>query len=96
MTGFLFLPAQIKALSLAAFTTLSPSRADTYDCKVDAASAPTRPPGVPAADVSVTIDGTSPNGNVTFVEWYDPQTMVVDEVDVPAEQVTIIRAHGTH
>ena len=91
MTGFLFLPAQVKALSLNSFTVLSPSRADTYKCRVDASANPSRPAGVPAADVSLTVDGTSPGGNVHFVEWFDPQTMVVDEVDVPANQVTITR-----
>lgn len=96
MAGFLFIPAQIKALSLSAFTALSPSRADTYSCKVDLTAKPTRPPGLPETDVTVTVNGSSPTGNVRFVEWYDPQTMIVDEVDVPAERVTITRTHGTH
>jgi len=96
MAGFLFLPAQIKSLSLSTFTALSPSRADTYACTVDRAANPTRPDSLPATDVSVTVNGTSPAGNVRFVEWYDPQTMVVDEVDVPAEQVTITRTRSTH
>jgi hypothetical protein len=96
MTGFLFVPAQIQSLSLSTFTALSPSRADTYNCKVDPAAKPTRPATLPATDVSVTINGSSPTGNVRFVEWYDPQSMIVDEVDVPAEQVTITRTRGTH
>ncbi len=91
MTGFLFLPAQIKAMGLTAFTTLSPSRADTYDCHLDLDSGPTRPSAVPAADASITVEGTAPAGNVEFTEWFDPTTMVVDEVDVPAQQVTIAR-----
>lgn len=96
MSGFLFLPAQIRALALASFTTLSPSRADTYYCQVDGTANPTRPPAVPQADSSLTINGTSPTGNVQFVEWYDPKSMVVDEVDVPAVQVTMSRTRGTH
>jgi hypothetical protein len=96
MSGFFFLPAQIKALSLTAFTALAPSRADTYDCQLDATASTTRPPAVPQADVSVTVDGTSPTGNVQFVEWYDPRSMIVDEVDVPANQVTIALTRGTH
>ena len=96
MAGFLFVPAQVKALSLSGFTALSPSRADTYDCKVDWAAKPTRPDALPQTDVSMTVNGSSPAGNVRFIEWYDPQTMIVDEVDVPAEQVTITRTRGTH
>jgi hypothetical protein len=96
MAGFLFLPAQVKALSLSSFTTLSPSRADTYACSVDSAAKPTRPDALPQTDVSITVNGTSPAGNVRFIEWYDRQTMIVDEVDVPAEQVTIARTRGTH
>ena len=94
MTGFLFLPAQIKALSLTRFTTLAPSRADTYDCRTDMGPTPDRPAGIPASDVSLTVDGTSPAGTVEFSEWYDPATMIVDEVDVPGEQVTIARVRS--
>jgi len=96
MAGFLFLPAQVKSLSLSTFTALSPSRADTYACKVDPAANPTRPSSLPAKDISITVNGTSPAGDVRFVEWYDPQTMIVDEMDVPAEQVTITRTRGAH
>jgi hypothetical protein len=28
---------------------------------------------------------------VNFIEWYDPQSMIVDEIDVPAQQVVIAR-----
>jgi hypothetical protein len=94
MAGFLFLPAQVKALSLNSFTVLSPSRADTYNCRIDPSASPARPGTVPAADASLTVDGTSPAGNVHFVEWFDPKTMVVDEVDVPANQVTIARVRS--
>ena len=91
MTGFFFLPAQLKAMSLTGFTVVSPSRADTYACRVDTGPAPPRPAGVPSGDTSVSIDGQSPSGDVEFTEWYDPGSMTVDEVDVPGQQVTIAR-----
>lgn len=90
-TGFLFLPAQVKAQNLTAFTLLAPSLADTYYCTVNATASPPRPAGLPAADLSVTFDGTGQNGNTEFVVWYQPATFVVDEVDVPTQQVTIAR-----
>ena len=94
-SGFLMLPAQIQAMSIDAFTLLSPSRADTYDCRSKATGSAFRPAGIPAADVAIQVDGSSAEGGTQFIEWYDPHTMVVDEVDVPASQVTISRAHGT-
>ena len=95
MTGFLFLPAQIRAQSLSTFTALAPSAADTYKCRLEGGSNFTRPELVPAADASIVVDGSSNSANVQFVEWYDPQSMTVDEVDVPTHQVTIIRKRGT-
>jgi hypothetical protein len=91
VTGFLLLPAQVKAQGMRSFTVIAPSASRSLAFHVDGSANPTRPADVPAADASLSITGT-PN----FVEWYDPQTMLVDELDVPAQQVTITRAHGTH
>jgi hypothetical protein len=91
VTGFLLLPAQVKAQSIRSFTVIAPSASRSLVFRVDGSANPARPADVAAADASLSITGT-PN----FVEWYDPQTMLVDEVDVPAQQVTITRAHGTH
>jgi hypothetical protein len=90
-TGFLFLPAQVKAQGLSTFTILAPSQMNTLYCKLNAAAVPPRP-SIPAADVEMTVDCNA-NGNGTeFIVWYDPQSFVVDEVDVPTQQVTIARA----
>jgi len=93
-TGFLFLPAQVKSQRLTTFTLLAPSLADTYYCKVNATASPPRPAGLPAADVGVTFDGAGHSGNTEFVVWYDPTSFVVDEVDVPTQQVTIARVRS--
>ena len=90
-TGFLFLPAQVKAQQLTAFTLLSPSLADTYYCTVNASATPPRPPGLPGGDVSLTIDGSAPSSTTEFDIWYDPQTLNVDEIDVPSQETTIAR-----
>lgn len=90
-TGFLFLPAQIRAQALNVFTVYAPSGAETFYCRINATAAPPRPTGLPAPDLPLTVDGTSQSGNTEFVVWYDPTSLVVDEVDVPTQQVTIAR-----
>jgi len=91
MSGFLMLPAQAKAQSLTTFTSLAPTSTTALSLKVDPAATPARPAGVPARDASLSIEGS-----VNFIEWYDPSSMVVDEVDVPAQLVTISRNSGTN
>ncbi|HYK54699.1 MAG TPA: hypothetical protein VEV38_14350 [Candidatus Eremiobacteraceae bacterium] len=93
-TGFLFLPAQIHEEQLTRFTLFAPSGAETFYCTLNAIAMPPRPAGLPAPDVSVTVDGTAQNGNTEFVVWYDPTTLIVDEVDVPTQQVTIARVRS--
>jgi hypothetical protein len=43
------------------------------------------PPGVPSADVAVTISLAS----VNVVLWYDPHSLVLDRAEVPAQEVVI-------
>lgn len=49
-----------------------------------------RPPTVPSGDagVAVTFDGA------TGTLWYDPQTLVLDEFDLPASRVVVARVAG--
>ena len=93
-TGFLFLPAQIRAESLSTFTLFAPSGAQTFYTVLNATATPPRPAGLPPADVSLTLDGTAQSGNIEFVVWYDPTTFIVDEIDVPTQQVTIARVRS--
>jgi len=93
-TGFLFLPAQIRAQTLKVFTVYAPSGAETFYCTINATAAPPRPAGLPGPDVPMTVDGSSQSGNTEFVVWYDPTSLVVDEVDVPTQQVTIARVRS--
>lgn len=93
-TGFLFLPSQIRAQGLNAFTVYAPSAAQTFYCTINASATPPRPAGIPAADIFVTVDGSAQSGNTEFVVWYDPTSFIVDEIDVPTEQVTIARVRS--
>ena len=45
---------------------------------------PTRPTKLGAGEAHLSISGP-----VAFVEWYDPTTYIVDEVDVPAQNLII-------
>lgn len=92
-SGFLFLPAQLKAQNLSAFTILAPSQMSTLYCTNNRTASPPRPNGLPAPDAAMTVDCNA-NGNTTeFDIWFDPQSFVVDEIDVPTQQVTIARVH---
>ncbi|MBV8490703.1 MAG: hypothetical protein JO199_09255 [Candidatus Eremiobacteraeota bacterium] len=45
-----------------------------------------RPASVPASDVALAVGGSVP-----FVVWYDPATLVPDEIDVPSQSATVTR-----
>lgn len=89
-SGFLFLPAQVKAQGLSAFTILAPSQMNTLYCTINATAAPPRP-AIPSTDVSMTVDCNASGVDTEFIMWYDPASFVVDEIDVPTQQVTIAR-----
>jgi len=93
MTGFLFLPAQVQAESLTTFTGLATCSATSLVYTVDT-TPQTRPSTVPAADANLTVDVKQGSATLIITEWYNPQTMVVDEVDVPASQIVISRSPG--
>lgn len=86
ISGFLLLPSQAKAQSLSSFTVVSAMATQSSLAQIDTSAGPARPSDVPAQDTSLAV-----TGSVNFVEWYDPQTMVVDEIDVPGQQVVITR-----
>ena len=50
-------------------------------------TAPTRPAGVPADDdvVTISMEGTAAS------LWFDPKTAVLDRLDLPSQQFTIVR-----
>jgi hypothetical protein len=57
-----------------------------FPLTVDAALKPVRPATVPASDEAMSF-----NSMVQITLWYDPKTLVVDEVDVPTQGVTVKR-----
>jgi hypothetical protein len=54
---------------------------------VDQAMKPARPAAVPAGDASISVSDP-----IEFTLWYDPATLIVDELDVPQQQAIYTRS----
>jgi hypothetical protein len=85
-TGYFVLPAQMQAWNDPPVMAIMPIYAQGMPIAVDKTLTPGRPKTVPQTDEQITVK--SP---VQFTVWYDPKTLVVDELDVPAEGLTVAR-----
>lgn len=85
-TGYFAFPAQMQAWNDQPVIAIVPMYAQGIPIAVDKSFMPGRPKGVPASDVAVSVKQP-----VQFTMWYDPKTLVVDEMDVPAEGVSVTR-----
>ncbi|MGH8165249.1 MAG: hypothetical protein ACREP1_13030, partial [Rhodanobacteraceae bacterium] len=86
MSGTIFLPAQIAAAHGSPLIGIVPAYGISLPIAADLAVKPDRPTTVPATDVVLAIGGQQPI-NV----WYDPKTLIVDEVDVPSQGSAVTR-----
>lgn len=84
--GYFALPAQMQAWNDQPVLAIVPMYAQGVPIAVDKSLTPERPKNVPAIDVQISV--TSP---LQFTLWYDPKTLVVDEMDVPTEGVLVTR-----
>jgi len=84
--GFFMLPAQLRAWNAQAVTAVSPMFGRAPALAIDAALKPDRPKDVPAADSAISVSDP-----VAFTLWYDPSTLVVDELVVPDQDATYAR-----
>jgi len=87
MTGLFLSPAQIHATGSATLTGVSPGSARSLACAFVAASASTRPAKVASADNGYVTKGL-PSGEVTI--WFDPTTLVPQDMEVPAQGISIV------
>lgn len=91
--GYFIVPAQMKSWKDAPATVVAPMYGQSTT--LTALPPPAllhRPATVPAADAAFFGGVVAPGaGQIAFVEWYDPATMLVDEFDVPSQQLTVIR-----
>lgn len=85
-TGYFALPAQMQAWNDSPVFAIMPMYAQGMPISIDKSITPDRPKTVPSADAQLSVK--SP---VEFTVWYDPKTLVVDEMDVPSEGVSVTR-----
>lgn len=85
-TGYFALPAQMQAWSNAPVVAIVPLYAHEIPIAVDPSLQPDRPANVPAADRQISV-----RKPIQLTIWYDPSTLLVDEMDVPAEGVNVKR-----
>jgi len=84
--GYFALPAQMQAWSDQPVMAIVPLYAQGAAIVVDKSLSPDRPKTVPSTDAQISVK--SP---VQLTVWYDPKTLVVDEMDVPTEGVSVTR-----
>jgi len=84
--GLLPLPAQMKAWDDAPVLVVVPMLGRSAPLAPDATATVQRPASVPATDVALVFAGEAP-----FTIWYDPATLVPDEIDVEAQGLTVTR-----
>jgi hypothetical protein len=85
-TGYFAFPAQMQAWNDQPVIAIVPLYAQGVPIAVDKSIVADRPKGVPAADAQISVKNP-----VEFTVWYDPKTLVVDEMDVPSEGVIVTR-----
>ncbi|MDQ2865468.1 MAG: hypothetical protein M3R51_04525 [Candidatus Eremiobacteraeota bacterium] len=86
LAGFIALPAQMAAWNDTAALAVIPSYGTSIPIAPDASLKPARPATVASGDTALAFGGQIP-----FTIWYNPRTYVTDEIDVPAQSLTVIR-----
>ena len=86
MAGLFALPAQMQAWQDAPILAVAPGMEKSIRVVVDQSAKPQRPSDVPATDLSLSIGGSIP-----FTMWYDPATLVPDEIIVPSQNAVVTR-----
>jgi hypothetical protein len=84
--GLLPLPAQMHAWNNAPVLVVVPMLGRSAALAPAASATAKRPASVPASDVALVFAGEAP-----FTIWYDPTTLVPDEIDVSAQGLTVTR-----
>jgi len=85
LAGFVALPAEMRAWNGATAIAVLPLYGQSLPLAPDT-NAPARPATVPATDSVVSVSGAVP-----FALWYDPASLIVDELDVPSQSIVVTR-----
>ena len=86
LAGLFVLPAQLNAWKESAVTWITPTSSQAQLLTIDPNANVPRPHGVPANDVLLSIERP-----MVVTIWYDPVTLVPDEVSVPSQNATLKR-----
>ena len=86
LAGLFALPAQMQAWNDAAVSAIAPGIGRQLTLQAATAATETRPSGVPGADVALDVKGP-----YALTVWYDPATMIPDEILVPSQNATVTR-----
>ncbi|HEV2261600.1 MAG TPA: hypothetical protein VGR69_04860 [Candidatus Rubrimentiphilum sp.] len=84
--GFFILPAQLHAWNAPPVTAVAPMFGRSTTIAAASSLKPDRPKTLPATDVAISVSDP-----VEFTLWYDPATLIVDELDVPNQSASFIR-----
>ncbi len=87
LAGFMALPAETQAWNDAPALAVFPLYGQTIALNPKPADAAARPATVAPTDQGVSVDGPAP-----FTLWYDPATLVMDELDVPSQRFVVTRS----
>ncbi|HLX25536.1 MAG TPA: hypothetical protein VKR05_00980 [Candidatus Cybelea sp.] len=86
LAGLFILPAQLTAWKASAVTWITPTSGQAQLLTISPNATGTRPTGVPANDVMLSIERP-----LVVTIWYDPVTLVPDELNVPSQSATLTR-----
>ncbi len=84
-SGWFALPAQMTAWNNAPALAIAPAFGHGFPL-VATGQTPARPSNVPATDASIAVSQP-----VAFTVWYDPKTLLVDQVEIPTQGVVVTR-----
>jgi hypothetical protein len=85
LAGLFVLPAQLGSWKESAVTWITPATAQAQSLTIGSQT-PSRPADVPPADSAISIERP-----VALTMWYDPATMVPDEILVPSQNAVLKR-----
>ncbi len=89
--GLFVLPAQLAAWREDSVTWVTPITAEAASLATQSDPPSSPPDGVPPNDVAISLVGTSSTGRIPVTIWYDPSTMVPDEILVPSQNAVLTR-----
>jgi len=86
LAGLFVLPAQVNAWKVSALTWITPTSAQAQLLTIDPNATAPRPNGVPRNDALLSIEQP-----IAVTIWYDPATLVPDQLIVPSQSATLTR-----